>query len=93
MLDCEYVTWDIFINFAREVYGDTGNKKRAADSPVGEVIHLMLRIFLPQMMQDGTALRISAMGGVLSAQLLDITIKKLSGGPDVKSKQSVKAER
>ena len=93
MSSCKYVTWDIFINFAKEVYGDTGNKKRAADSPVGKVIQLKLTAFLPQMMQDGTAQRISAMGGVLSAQLLDITIKQLSGGPDVKSEQSVKAER
>lgn len=85
MSTCKYVTWDIFINFAKEVYGDTGNKKRPADSPIGKVIQLKLTAFLPGMMQDGTAKRISAMGGALSAQLFDITIKQLSGGPDVKS--------
>jgi hypothetical protein len=85
MSTCKYATWDIFINFAKEVYGDTGKKKRAPDSPVGKVIKLELTDFLPQLMQDGTAQRISAMGGVLSAQLLEITIKHLSGGHNVKS--------
>jgi hypothetical protein len=91
MSSCTYATWDTFIKFAKEVYGDTGKKKRAVDSSVGKVVKLKLTAFLPRLMQDGTAQRISAMSGVLSAQLLEITIKHFSG--DVKLEQSMKIER
>ena len=88
---CTYATWDIFIKFAKEVYGDTGKKKRTVDSSIGRVIKLKLTAFLPSLMQDGTTQRVSAVGGVLSAQLLDITIKHFSG--DVKVERSVKIEQ
>jgi hypothetical protein len=81
-----------FIDFARDIYGDTGSKKRAVDSSIGRVIKSKLAVLLPRLLKDGDVKRITAMGGVLSTELLEATIKHLSGGSYVKGEQSVKAE-
>lgn len=43
-------------------------------------------------MNDGDVKRITAMGGVLSTELLETIMKSLSGGPNIKAAQTVKKE-
>jgi hypothetical protein len=83
---------NVFIDFARDIYGDTGPKKRAVDSSIGRVIKIKLAALLPRLLKDGDVKRITAMGGVLSTELLEVTIKHFSGGSDIKPEPSVKVE-
>jgi hypothetical protein len=83
---------NVFIDFARDIYGDTGPKKRAVDSSIGRVIKIKLAALLPRLLKDGDVKRITVMGGVLSTELLEVTIKHFSGGSDIKPEPSVKVE-
>lgn len=46
LADYGYPKLDTFIAFAREVYGDTGSKKREVDSLVGKAVKLKLAALL-----------------------------------------------
>lgn len=62
---------DTFIDFAREIYGDTGPNKRTVDSPVGKVVKQKIAV---QLVKSS-----SKRFGVLSTELLEIIMKNLTG--------------
>lgn len=75
----QYPKLEAFVTFAREVYGDLGSKKRAVDSSIGKLVKVKLAALYPRLSQKGDVKRITAMGGVLSTELLEVTIKYYSG--------------
>ena len=92
VLDCvsryQYPKLETFVDFAREVYGDLGPKKRAVDSPIGKVVKLKLTALFPRLLQKGDVKRMTAMGGVLSTELLEVTIKYYSGVSNMKFEET-----
>lgn len=75
----QYPKLKSFIDFARHAYGDLGPKKRAVDSSIGKVIKLKLTALFPRLLQGGDVKRITGVGGVLSTELLEVTIKHFAG--------------
>jgi hypothetical protein len=83
LADYDYPKLDIFVAFAREVYGDTGSKKREVDSSIGKAVKLKLAALLPRSFQEGVAKNITAKDGVLCTELLEVTIKHFSGASNM----------
>lgn len=88
MIEYEYPKLDTVIAFAREVYGDTGSKQHEVDSSIGKAVKLKLAALLPRLLQEGEAKEIPAKGGVVCAELLEVTIKHLSGASNVISEEA-----
>lgn len=88
MANYEYLKLKTFTDFAREVYGDTGSKKRAVDSSIGKVIKLKLTALFQRLLQEGEEKRIIALGGVLGTELLEVIVKYYSGVANMKFEQN-----
>lgn len=84
----DYPKLDTFVAFAREVYGDTGSKKREVESSIGKVVKRKLTELLPRLLQEGEAKEITSKGGILCTELLEVTIKHFSGVSNVKSEET-----
>lgn len=48
----DYPRLDNFVDFAREVYGDTGSKTREVESSIGKVVKRKLTELLPRLLQE-----------------------------------------
>jgi hypothetical protein len=83
----QYSKLQTFIDFAREVYGDTGSEKHAVDSIIGKAFKPKLTELFPHLLQGGDVQRINAMGGVLNIELFDIATKHLAVIPNMKAEK------
>lgn len=86
--DHQYPKLKSFVEFARQVYGDVGSKKRTVNSSIGKVIKLKLTVLLPRLLQEGEEKRVTAMGGVLSTELLEVIVKYYSGVANMKFEET-----
>jgi hypothetical protein len=80
----QYPELKTFIHFAREVYGDSGSEKRAVSSSVGKIVNFKLTALFPRLLQEGGVKRITGVGGILSTELLEVTIKHFAGVSNMK---------
>jgi hypothetical protein len=84
----QYPKLQSFVDFAREVYGDSGPKKRAVDSSIGKAVKLKLTTLFPRLLQGGDVKRITGVGGILSTELLEVTIKHFAGVSNMKFEET-----
>lgn len=88
LADYDFPELDTSVAFAREVYGDTGSKKREVDFSIGKAVKLKLAALLLRLLQEGGAKDVTAKGGVLCTELLEVTIKHFAGVSNVKIEQT-----
>jgi len=84
----QYPKLQSFIDFAREFYGDVGPKKRAEDSSIGKIVKLKLTALFPRLLREGDVKRITGVGGILSTELLEVTIKHFAGVSNMKFEEA-----
>jgi hypothetical protein len=84
----QYPKLKTFIDFAREVYGDTGSKKHAVDSVIGKAFKFKLTELFPRLLEGGDVQRINAMGGVLNIELFDVASKHFAGVSNMKAEKT-----